>query len=74
MTNTLDRQCTNILRFLRWMSCKWPTAVIPACRWSWLLAMPGLTVIRPVDANETAVAYKPVVESRRRPVLLVRTR
>ena len=57
MTNALDRQCINILRFQRWLSCKWPTAVI-----------------RPVDANETAAAYKPTVERRRRPVLLVRTR
>ena len=57
MTNTLDRQCTNILRFLRWMSCKWPTAVI-----------------RPVDANETAVAWKVAVESQRRRVLLMMRR
>jgi transketolase len=39
-----------------------------------LRAMPGLTVIRPADANETAVAWKLAVESRQRPVLLALTR
>jgi len=39
-----------------------------------LRAMPGLTVIRPADANETAVAWKVAVESRQRPVLLALTR
>ncbi|MEO5672484.1 MAG: transketolase, partial [Ramlibacter sp.] len=39
-----------------------------------LRAMPGLTVIRPADANETAVAWKVAVESRERPVLLALTR
>jgi transketolase len=34
----------------------------------------GLTVIRPADANETAVAWKLAVESRQRPVLLALTR
>jgi transketolase len=36
--------------------------------------MPGLTLIRPADANETAVAWKVAVEARDRPVLLVLTR
>ncbi len=39
-----------------------------------LRAMPNLTVIRPADANETAVAWKVAVETRDRPVLLVLTR
>lgn len=39
-----------------------------------LRAIPGLTVIRPADANETAVAWKVAVESRQRPVLLALTR
>jgi transketolase len=39
-----------------------------------LRAMPGLTLIRPADANETAVAWKVAVEARDRPVLLVLTR
>ena len=39
-----------------------------------LRAMPGLTVIRPADGNETAVAWKVAVESRERPVLLALTR
>ena len=39
-----------------------------------LRAIPGLTVIRPADANETAVAWKVAVESRHRPVVLVLTR
>jgi transketolase len=39
-----------------------------------LRAMPNLTVIRPADANETAVAWKVAVETRDRPVLLVLSR
>jgi transketolase len=39
-----------------------------------LRAIPGLTVIRPADANETAVAWKVAVEAGDRPVLLVLTR
>jgi transketolase len=39
-----------------------------------LRAMPNLSVIRPADANETAVAWKVAVETRDRPVLLVLTR
>jgi transketolase len=39
-----------------------------------LRAMPNLTLIRPADANETAVAWKVAVEARDRPVLLVLTR
>ena len=39
-----------------------------------LRAMPGLTLIRPADANETAVAWQVAVEARDRPVLLVLTR
>ena len=39
-----------------------------------LRAVPGLTVIRPGDANETAVAWKLAVETRDRPVLLALTR
>ncbi len=39
-----------------------------------LRAIPGLTVIRPADANETAVAWKVAVETKDRPVLLVLTR
>ena len=39
-----------------------------------LRAIPKLTVIRPADANETAVAWKVAVETRDRPVLLVLTR
>ena len=39
-----------------------------------LRAIPGLTVIRPADANETAVAWKVAVETRDRPVLLALTR
>ncbi|CAN5442300.1 transketolase [soil metagenome] len=39
-----------------------------------LRAIPGLTVIRPADANETAVAWTVAVESRQRPVLLALTR
>lgn len=37
-------------------------------------AMPGLTVIRPADANETAVAWRVAVESAGQPVALVLTR
>ena len=39
-----------------------------------LRAVPGLIVIRPCDANETAVAWRVAVESRDRPVALVLTR
>lgn len=39
-----------------------------------LRAMPGLTVIRPADANETAAAWKQAVLSRKNPTLLVLTR
>lgn len=39
-----------------------------------LRAIPELTVIRPSDAKETAVAWKLAVESRQRPVLLALTR
>ena len=39
-----------------------------------LRAIPNLTVIRPGDANETAVAWKVAVETTGRPVLLVLTR
>ena len=39
-----------------------------------LRAMPNLTLIRPADANEAAVAWKVAVETRGRPVLLVLTR
>jgi len=39
-----------------------------------LRAIPGLTVIRPADANETAVAWKVALSSKERPVLLVLTR
>lgn len=39
-----------------------------------LRAMPGLLVLRPADANETAVAWRVAVESSGRPVALVLTR
>jgi transketolase len=39
-----------------------------------LRAIPGLTVIRPCDANETAMAWRVAIESRRRPIALVLTR
>ncbi len=39
-----------------------------------LRAIPGLTLIRPADANETAVAWKVALETRDRPVLLALTR
>ena len=39
-----------------------------------LRAIPNLTVIRPADANETAVAWRVAVETRDRPVLLALTR
>jgi transketolase len=39
-----------------------------------LRAIPNLTVIRPADANETAVAWKVAIETRGRPVLLALTR
>jgi transketolase len=39
-----------------------------------LRAIPRLTLIRPADANETAVAWRVAVEARDRPVLLVLSR
>src|SRR5436190_23728462 len=39
-----------------------------------LRAIPGLTLIRPADANETAVAWRVALEMRERPVLLALTR
>jgi transketolase len=39
-----------------------------------LRAIPGLCLIRPADANETAVAWKVAVETRDRPVLLALSR
>jgi transketolase len=39
-----------------------------------LRAVPGLIVIRPADANETAQAWRVAIESRRHPVALVLTR
>lgn len=39
-----------------------------------LRAIPGLTVIRPADANETAEAWRVAVESHGKPVLLILTR
>lgn len=39
-----------------------------------LRAIPNLTVIRPGDANETAVAWRVALETRNRPVLLVLSR
>ena len=39
-----------------------------------LRAIPGLTVIRPADANETVAAWKVAVTMKDRPVLLVLTR
>jgi transketolase len=39
-----------------------------------LRAIPRLTLIRPADANETAVAWKVAAETRNRPVLLALTR
>lgn len=39
-----------------------------------LRAIPGTTVIRPADANETAIAWKVAVENRHGPTLLALTR
>ena len=39
-----------------------------------LRSIPGLVVIRPCDANETAVAWRVALETRNRPVALVLTR
>ncbi|MEO8339899.1 MAG: transketolase [Nitrospirota bacterium] len=39
-----------------------------------LRAVPGLTVIRPCDANEAAEAWRVAIESRERPVALILTR
>ncbi len=39
-----------------------------------LRAIPGMTVIRPADANETAVAWKVAVERRHQPTIMALTR
>jgi len=39
-----------------------------------LRAVPGLVLIRPADANETAVAWRIAIESRHNPVALILTR
>jgi transketolase len=39
-----------------------------------LRAIPNVTLLRPCDANETAVAWKIAIETRNRPVLLALTR
>ena len=39
-----------------------------------LRAVPGLTVIRPCDANETAIAWRVAIEAKSHPVALVLTR
>jgi transketolase len=39
-----------------------------------LRSIPGLIVIRPCDANETAVAWRVAIENRHRPVALILTR
>jgi len=39
-----------------------------------LRAIPNLTVIRPADANETAVAWRVAIETRDRPVVIVLSR
>jgi transketolase len=39
-----------------------------------LRSVPGLTVIRPADANETSAAWRIAIESRERPTVLVLTR
>jgi transketolase len=39
-----------------------------------LRAIPGMTVIRPADANETAVAWKVALERRHQPTLMALTR
>ncbi len=39
-----------------------------------LRAIPGLVVIRPCDANETAVAWRVAIQNRHRPVALILTR
>jgi transketolase len=46
----------------------------PVEQLSSLRAIPDLVVIRPADANETAVAWRVALEMRDRPVLLVLTR
>jgi len=46
----------------------------PVEQLSTLRAIPGLTVIRPADANETAVAWKVAIECRHSPTALVFTR
>jgi transketolase len=39
-----------------------------------LRSIPGLTLIRPADANETAVAWRVAIERKKHPVVLVLTR
>ena len=39
-----------------------------------LRAMPGLIVIRPCDANETAMAWRVAIQSKKKPVALILTR
>ncbi len=39
-----------------------------------LRAVPGLIVIRPCDANETAIAWKVAIEEKKRPVALILSR
>jgi transketolase len=46
----------------------------PVEQLSTLRAIPGLTVIRPADANETAIAWRVAIERRHSPTMLVFTR
>ena len=46
----------------------------PVEQLSTLRAIPGLTVIRPADANETAIAWRVAIERRHSPTVLVFTR
>ena len=46
----------------------------PVEHYAALRAIPGLTVIRPADANETAIAWKVALEKRTGPVALLLTR
>ncbi len=39
-----------------------------------LRAMPGLSIIRPADANETVLAWKAAIESKEKPTILVLSR
>ncbi len=62
---------------LRTTASRSARTVPPTSRWSRLAglrAIPNLTVIRPGDANETAVAWRVALETRDRPVALVLTR